>query len=114
MQIAVQLVQPEFDESSTRGTIAVHSMRKLTSHGETSEVIAQVIMRNQAREVRSRGAAKALQFGVGVRVDLAVEADFFESRCRPSHDSPTGPTMGRECGSSIAEPRLQINAPIQK
>jgi hypothetical protein len=94
MQIAVQLVRSEFyfDESSTRGTAAVHSMRNLICQGETSERIAQVIMRNQAREVRSRGAAQALQFGAGVRVDLAVEADFFESRCRPSHDSPTGPT----------------------
>ncbi len=94
MQIAVQLVRSEFDESSTRGTAAVHSTRNLISQGETSERIAQVIMRNQAREVRSRGAAQALQlqFGAGVRVDLAVEADFFESRCRPSHDSPTGPT----------------------
>jgi hypothetical protein len=92
MQIAVQLVRSEFDESSTRGTAAVHSMRNVISQGETSERIAQVIMRNQAREVRSRGAAQALQFGAGVRVDLAIEADFFESRCRPSHDSPTGPT----------------------
>jgi hypothetical protein len=92
MQIAVQLVRSEFDESSTRGTIAVYSMRNLMSHGETSERIAQMIMRNQAREVRSRAAAQGLQFGAGVRVDLAIEADFFESRCRPSHDSPTGPT----------------------
>jgi hypothetical protein len=46
MQIAVQLVRSEFDESSTRGTIAVHSMRNLMSQGETSERIAQMIMRN--------------------------------------------------------------------
>src|SRR5580765_4490897 len=39
---------------------------------------------------------KELQLCARVRVDLAVQANFFKSRCGPFHDSPTGPNLDRE------------------
>src|SRR5437764_5773427 len=65
-----------------------------------------------SRRADARGRL-SLQLGAGVRIDFAVQANFFKSRCCPSHDSPSGPPMDRECELRIPELLPQINAPAQ-
>jgi hypothetical protein len=49
--------------------------------------------RDAAHRARlGRTKKKALQLGAGVRVDFAVQANFFKGRCGPFHfNSPIGP-----------------------
>ena len=44
-----------------------------------------------SRSEKIAGERLGLQFGACVRVDFAVEANFFKSRCCPFHKSPSGP-----------------------
>ena len=56
--------------------------------------------------VKIAGERSRLQLGACVRVDFAVQANFFKSRCCPFHKSPSGPNRDREFKDRIAQASL--------
>jgi hypothetical protein len=72
--------------------------------------------KNRSGKKKLRGGRFWLQLGAGVRVDFAVQANFFKSRCCPLHDEFPHSIVrraDRERGVSIADRWNEINSPAK-
>src|ERR1700751_152476 len=57
----------------------------------SSEGAKETLLRGRETRMQHHEPWRELQLRASVRVDFAVQANFFKSRCGPFHDSPSGP-----------------------